>query len=97
MSFVCLPGPGETWGLAVNEALACGCRVIVSNRVGCAEDFTRRSSDCFCFEWDSPQQLIKVMHHLILDGKALSSEVRKKLIQHFRFEVFCSALKTAMP
>ena len=94
---LCLPSLSETWGLAVNEALACGCRVIVSNRVGCAEDFTRRSSDCFCFEWDSPQQLIKVMHHLILDGKALSSEVRKKLIQHFRFEVFCSALKTAMP
>jgi glycosyltransferase involved in cell wall biosynthesis len=36
----CLPsrGPGETWGLAVNEALACGCKVIVSDRVGCAED-----------------------------------------------------------
>jgi len=37
----CLPsrGPGETWGLAVNEALACGCYAIVSNRVGCAEEF----------------------------------------------------------
>lgn len=34
----CLPsqGPGETWGLAVNEAMACGIPVIVSNKVGCA-------------------------------------------------------------
>jgi glycosyltransferase involved in cell wall biosynthesis len=29
---------GETWGLAVNEALACGRPVIVSDRVGCAAD-----------------------------------------------------------
>jgi len=29
---------GETWGLAVNEALACGRPVLVSDRVGCAED-----------------------------------------------------------
>jgi glycosyltransferase involved in cell wall biosynthesis len=29
---------GETWGLAVNEALACGRPVLVSDRVGCASD-----------------------------------------------------------
>jgi glycosyltransferase involved in cell wall biosynthesis len=31
-------GFGESWGLAVNEALACGRPVIVSDRVGCAAD-----------------------------------------------------------
>ncbi|RZK39362.1 MAG: glycosyltransferase, partial [Pedobacter sp.] len=32
----CLPsqGPGETWGLAVNEAMACGKAVLVSDKVG---------------------------------------------------------------
>lgn len=36
----CLPsnGPGETWGLAVNEALASGRPVIVSDQVGCQAD-----------------------------------------------------------
>jgi glycosyltransferase involved in cell wall biosynthesis len=33
-----LPSTGETWGLAVNEALACGRPVLVSDRVGCAAD-----------------------------------------------------------
>jgi glycosyltransferase involved in cell wall biosynthesis len=32
---------GETWGLAVNEALACGRPVLVSDRVGCHADVIR--------------------------------------------------------
>lgn len=34
---------GESWGLAVNEALACGRPVIVSDRVGCAADMVDAS------------------------------------------------------
>jgi len=36
----CLPsgGPGETWGLAVNEAMACGKAILVSDKCGCASD-----------------------------------------------------------
>ena len=33
-----LPSRRETWGLAVNEAMASGCPIIVSDRVGCAPD-----------------------------------------------------------
>jgi glycosyltransferase involved in cell wall biosynthesis len=36
--FVLPSAYGESWGLAVNEALACGRPVIVSDRVGCAAD-----------------------------------------------------------
>lgn len=31
-------GPGETWGLAVNEAMCLGLPVIASDHVGCAQD-----------------------------------------------------------
>jgi len=36
----CLPsrGPGETWGLAVNEAMAAGKAILASHLVGCAEN-----------------------------------------------------------
>jgi glycosyltransferase involved in cell wall biosynthesis len=42
----CLPsqGPGETWGLAVNEALACGRAVLVSDKVGCAVDLVNKKN-----------------------------------------------------
>ena len=32
----------ETWGLVVNEALACGCPVVVAESVGCAPDIAAR-------------------------------------------------------
>jgi glycosyltransferase involved in cell wall biosynthesis len=36
-----LPSESETWGLVVNEALACGTPCVVSNRVGSAPDLIR--------------------------------------------------------
>src|SRR5439155_17973994 len=33
-----LPSEGETWGLAVNEAMACGRPCFVSDQVGCGPD-----------------------------------------------------------
>jgi glycosyltransferase involved in cell wall biosynthesis len=41
--FVLASSFGETWGLAVNEALACGRPVLVSDRVGCATDVVNAS------------------------------------------------------
>lgn len=39
----CLPskGPNETWGLAVNEAMAAGKAILVSSLVGCASDLVQ--------------------------------------------------------
>ena len=33
-----LPSEREPWGLVVNEAMACGTAIVVSNEVGCAKD-----------------------------------------------------------
>jgi glycosyltransferase involved in cell wall biosynthesis len=35
-----LPSSSETWGLVANEALACGCPIVVSDACGCAADLT---------------------------------------------------------
>ena len=42
-------GPGETWGLAVNEAMASSRPVIVADCVGCAPDLVREGKTGMTF------------------------------------------------
>lgn len=63
----CLPsrGPGETWGLAVNEAMACGKPILVSNRCGCAADLVKNGANGYVFQSDNPGDLaekIRILH-----------------------------------
>jgi len=44
-----LPSESETWGLAVNEAMACGLPAIVSDSVGCAPDLIEEGKTGFSF------------------------------------------------
>lgn len=48
----CLPsqGPGETWGLAINEAMATGKAILVSDKVGCAIDLVKPNVNGFIFK-----------------------------------------------
>lgn len=50
--FVLPSAYAETWGLAVNEALACGRPVLVSDRVGCAEDVVEPGWNGLVFRHD---------------------------------------------
>lgn len=43
-------GPGETWGLSVNEAMACKIPVVVSNMCGCAPDLVEENITGWFFE-----------------------------------------------
>jgi glycosyltransferase involved in cell wall biosynthesis len=51
------PSVSETWGLAVNEAMACGLPVIVSDRCGCREDLVRDGENGFLFDPLDPKGL----------------------------------------
>lgn len=51
-----LPSIIEPWGLVVEEALNNGMPVIVSNRVGCAEEIINDNNGCL-FHYDDPDDL----------------------------------------
>jgi glycosyltransferase involved in cell wall biosynthesis len=55
---------GETWGLVVNEAMACGRPAIVSDQVGCASDLVipGRTGNVFPFgQWDCLSDMLNRM------------------------------------
>ena len=54
-------GFGETWGLVVNEAMACGLPAIVSSRVGCSPDLVEQGKTGQVFEAGDIDALTKAM------------------------------------
>ena len=75
-----LPSASETWGLFVNEALASGRRVLISDRVGCAPDLVRSEMHGEVFGWDDwndfetkARRLLGEQH----DGTSLRSYARE--------------------
>lgn len=48
---------GETWGLVVNEAMACGLPAVCSDRVGCAADLIREGMTGFVYPVGQVEEL----------------------------------------
>jgi glycosyltransferase involved in cell wall biosynthesis len=70
--FVLPSGYNETWGLAVNEAMACGRPVLVSDRVGCAADVVDQSCGRV-FSWSEPGAMERALKDLLGDRRRLSA------------------------
>lgn len=56
-----LPSYSEPWGLVVNEAMACGLPVIVSEKCGCAVDLVINGKNGFTFTPNNLEQLTNIL------------------------------------
>ena len=54
----------EPWGLVVNEAMASGLPVLVSNRCGCAADLVREGVNGFTFDPCNVEEIAQKMFQL---------------------------------
>ena len=66
-----LPSLSETWGLSVNEAMACGRAILVSDKCGCAEDLVSSGENGEIFKSDSEVDLIAKMNMLVASKNKL--------------------------
>lgn len=62
---------GETWGLVVNEAMACGRPAIVSDRVGCHPDLIRPGETGSTYPFGNVRELATRMTEFASDPQAL--------------------------
>jgi glycosyltransferase involved in cell wall biosynthesis len=88
----CLPskGPGETWGLAVNEAMACSKSVLVSDKAGCAIDLVKSDINGLIYIAGSEADLSHKLQKLISKGKeqlAFMGQTGKEIIKNWNFIV----------
>ena len=88
-------GPGETWGLAVNEAMACGRAVMVSEKAGCAVDVVQEEENGITFGPDDLQKCERFLLRCLEDRKlpAAMGARSAQIIQQYSFGKIVSTLQ----
>jgi glycosyltransferase involved in cell wall biosynthesis len=88
----------EQWGLVVNEAMAAGLPVLVSNRCGCAPDLVKEGINGFTFDPFDVETLAQLMLRLtgFAPGQLASlAEAGRKLVAEWGPARFASGLLAA--
>jgi glycosyltransferase involved in cell wall biosynthesis len=84
----CLPSKSETWGLSVNEAMACGKAILASDRVGCVPDLILEGKNGITFRQGDAYDLAKALKELTSSKKILANfgARSQELIADWTFE-----------
>lgn len=92
-----LPSNSETWGLGVNEAMACGRAAIVSDRCGCAPDLIQAGVNGFVFRSGDEGSLLQSMQ-AFTDRQTANVMGRNALayVQRFSLEAVAEAIEGRM-
>jgi glycosyltransferase involved in cell wall biosynthesis len=88
----------EQWGLVVNEAMASGLPVLISNRCGCATDLVQEGVNGFTFDpWDVERiaQLMFQLSRLEIDARTKMEEASRRISTDWGLERFVSGLTAA--
>lgn len=93
--FVLPSSQSETWGLAINEAMACSKPVLVSDRCGCAIDLVKNGYNGYIFESGNVADLTQKIELIISSPSQLSMMGANSLdiIQKWTFELVCSRIE----
>jgi glycosyltransferase involved in cell wall biosynthesis len=93
-----LPSLQDSWGLVVNEAMAAGLPVLVSNRCGCFEDLVREGVNGFGFDPENQDQLTELMLKMSSGEVDLEAMGQASLdhIQKYSPDYFAQGLQQAV-
>ena len=89
----------EPWGLVVNEAMACGLPVLVSNHCGCAGDLVRDGHNGYSFDPDSTEEFtdkLLTIAKLSSQNRATMGEASSALIASYSPATFADGARQAL-
>jgi glycosyltransferase involved in cell wall biosynthesis len=88
-------GPGETWGLAVNEAMASGRPVMVSEKAGCAVDLVHPGSNGSIVDPDNIDPAIDFLFRMLADRDSLLTMSKRsgQIIRQYSFETLVDSIE----
>jgi glycosyltransferase involved in cell wall biosynthesis len=79
---------GETWGLVVNEAMACGRPALVSDRVGCGPDLVEPGATGEIFRFADASALASAMESMCDPGRrtAFGRAAQRRVLEAYNVE-----------
>jgi len=88
------PSLSDTWGLAVNEAMAYGLPVLVSDRCGCHEDLVQEGVNGFTFDPTNPGTLAMALDRLLAckDRWGAMGQASRAIITQWGLDLFAKNL-----
>jgi glycosyltransferase involved in cell wall biosynthesis len=88
-------GPGESWGLSMNEAMAAGKAVIASDRCGGAVDLISNGENGFIFKAGNVNDLANCMNNFLGSEDQIKTMQEKSLqkVQQFTFDKFAAVIE----
>ncbi|MDB5191415.1 MAG: glycosyltransferase [Segetibacter sp.] len=90
-----LPSKSETWGLVVNEAMACKKAVLISDKCGSAIDLVENGKNGFIFKSenlkDLKEKLLTLTYHK--DGLKEMGNISFNTIQNYSYDTICLAIE----
>nr|WP_067057296.1 glycosyltransferase family 4 protein [Mucilaginibacter sp. L294] len=94
----CLPSVSETWGLSVNEAMACNKAILVSDKVGCAADLVKENYNGAIFKNNDEKSLTEALT-VLTRSKTVLQEYGKNsgiIIQKWNFTAIAEAIENKL-
>ena len=98
-ALVCCSNAQETWGLVINEAMACGCPVIASNECGATHTLVQQGVNGFRFPCDQVEALADAMiqlHALSPEQHLQMCNASKTIISNWGLPRFCQGVAAAI-
>ena len=88
------PSLSEPWGLAVNEAMAAGLPVLVSNRCGCREDLVAQQVNGFVFDPTSAATIGAALDRAMIERERWPAmgEASRKIVGQWNVDRFARSL-----
>ncbi len=94
-----LSSKSETWGLAINEAMAGSCVILASDKVGSAIDLVNVGKNGYVFKYDKKEDIIKKINLIIKKDNVSIQKMKdesKKIISNFDFNNIAKAIEKEM-